>query len=53
MTLQQLIQPDIDRFEAETGIKYRTAFRQRKGKLHHTVMPADLRISIVDLQHDT
>jgi len=50
MTLQDTIQPDIDRFEAETGIKFRTAHRQSKGRLHHVVMPADLHLppSILD-----
>lgn len=43
MTLQEYIERDAKQFEEETGIPFRTAFKQRRGLVSHVVVPADLR----------
>lgn len=40
--LQEYIYRDAEILKIETGIEFRTAFKQRSGKLSHVVMPSDL-----------
>lgn len=43
--IEELIAPDIEQFERDTGIPYRTAFLQNDdGSLNHVVMLADFRM---------
>lgn len=54
MTIQQYVKKGADQFTKDTGIPFRTAFRTRKGKVSHVIMPADLRVENVEqaLQSD-
>lgn len=48
MTIQQYVKKGADQFTKDTGIPFRTAFRTRKGKVSHIIMPADLRVENVE-----
>lgn len=43
--IEKFIAHDIEQFERETGIPYRTMFKEQKGEdasfLSHVIMPAD------------